>query len=367
LVLLGAAWVARAQESPALIDQLLPEFQQVKPETWQLKILEEKPLVVAVSGKQGTRETPADWAPGQLLGVFARRGDKFLQIAMIPNEDYPGALWIERQSTDSVTFATADPDYGVRSDNLKVFFDPTTFFPKQIMRYTPVQVRRISVVGGVPTITGSDKQQDYSAKLRNSVWHVTIEKLTPPAARPPVQSAMEVSPMPVSTYGQFEKKRPEEAKRLRGAGRIEEKIGPFERAGTRLWVGKTFYDGEGSTGVGDLGYFDQSTGGWTFLELSEMADWSASALLVEQNAVWVGLVKNGEGAGQPGGLLRYDRVTHKATKLALPDVVQKIVRVGKVLYCGTSGGFATVEGDRVQRFEFSPQVDGSYTVLAVGN
>jgi len=78
-------------------------------------------------------------------------------------------------------------------------------------------------------------------------------------------------------------------------------------------------------------------------------------------------VKNGEGAGQPGGLLQYDRVTRKATKLELPDVVQKIVRVGKTLYCGTSGGFATVVGDRVERFEFSPQVDGSYVVLAVAN
>ena len=64
-------------------------------------------------------------------------------------------------------------------------------------------------------------------------------------------------------------------------------------------------------GVGDIGYFDTVTQDWVFLHIPEMAEWSASALLVELNAIWVGLVHQGDDGNTPGGLLRYDRASHK--------------------------------------------------------
>jgi len=346
--------------------QLLAEFQKTKPDVREVHVIAEQPLLVATTGKPGTRQTAADWPRGELLGVFAHRGDQIVPISIQANEEFPTAVCIERQTLDSITFALAD-DYGIRSNNLKIFFDPKTYFPKRIVRFAPIRVRRIRVVAGVVTLSGTDGKQDFTARERNGVWRVTVAPAVPPATAPPAASVAPVTPMPVSTLGQFEQARPEKAKQSAAAGAAEimEEIGPNQRVGTKLWVGKAFGDGEGAVGVGDIGYFNQATQGWTFLHIQEMADWSASALLVEPDAIWVGLLHKGEGAGDSGGLLRYDRTSHGVTKTPLPDVIDKIVRVGKRVYCGTSGGFAIVDQGRARRFEFVPQLDGSYVITPV--
>ena len=345
--------------------ELLAAFRQTKPAVAEVHVITESPLLVAVSGPQGTRKAPASWAKGELLGVFVSRGGRLVQVSMVPNNDFDAAVWIERQASDSITFAVADPDYGVRSDNLKVFFDPQTYFPKRIVRYAPVRVSRISLTGGVLTLAGSDGKQDFVAHERNGGWKITI---APPGASPPVrpvESNLQVAPMPISTLGEFEAARPEKARHANGIHEIGEKIGPYQRVGKQLWIGKTFYDAEGTVGVGDIGYYDEARHDWVFLHLPEMADWSTSALLVEPGEIWVGLLRNGEDAGTSGGLLRYDRTAKRATRIPLPDTIDKIVRIGKRLYCGTSGGFAIVDQDLAHRFEFSPQLDGTYVITPV--
>ncbi|MDA0207605.1 MAG: hypothetical protein O2795_19995 [Acidobacteria bacterium] len=88
---------------------------------------------------------------------------------------------------------------------------------------------------------------------------------------------------------------------------FNETIGPYQFDAQRLWFGLTFYDGEGWTGVGALGAFDVQTRTFAMHYLPEMANWSVSALLVEPDAVWLGLVLNGEGPPYSGGLVRWDR------------------------------------------------------------
>jgi hypothetical protein len=169
--------------------------------------------------------------------------------------------------------------------------------------------------------------------------------------------------MPVSLPWEFEKARPERAKQ--GAGwEMDEEIGPSQRVGTRIWAGKTFDEGERMSGVGDIGYFDLPARKWDFLHIHEMADWSTSALLVEPDVIWIGRVSIGEGLARSGGLLKYNRAAKTASVIPLSDRIEKIVRVGKRLYCGTSAGFAIVDQDRAQRFEFTPQMDGSYQITA---
>jgi hypothetical protein len=210
------------------------------------------------------------------------------------------------------------------------------------------------------TITGSDGLHDYTAReQRDGSFRVTAGTATVAGGAVEKEDRLQVPPMPVSTLGEVEKVRPE-----RKPIEVDEKIGPFAREGTKIWVGKTFYDGEGSSGIGDIGYYDSVSQAWSFLHVPEMTGWSASAILVEATDIWVGLLNRDEGAGIPGGLLRYDRRTHAVKKYALPDVVLKIVRVGRAVYCGTSGGFAVVGGDGVKRFAFVPQLDDSYVVAA---
>ena len=137
------------------------------------------------------------------------------------------------------------------------------------------------------------------------------------------------------------------------------------RRSTKIWIGKTFLTSEGSLGLGDIGYFDTITQDWKFLHVPEMSDWSASALLVEPTTIWVGLIQMGDDGNVNGGLLRYEPTTRKAQRIPLPGQIDKIIRVGKHLYCATSNGFAIVDQDHVQRFEFSPQLDGEYTITPV--
>src|ERR1035441_6758348 len=51
----------------------------------------------------------------------------------------------------------------------------------------------------------------------------------------------------------------------------------------------------------------------------EIADYSVSAILVEPDAVWMGIFQSGEYGGSPAGILRYDRKTQTIRKYELPD------------------------------------------------
>lgn len=322
--------------------KLLDEFRKTNPSVSQVHVIAEFPLLVAATGQQG-------WGKGELLGVFARRGEQIVNISMVPNDNFPTGVRIDSETADSITFALGDPDLREHTDNLKIFFDPKTYFPKRMVRFAPVQVRRIAIVAGVLTLYGSDEKQDFKAQDRNGTWRVSAGPATPAPAPRPVESELQINPNRAAPFPQV----------------ADERIGPYEKVGTRIWVGKTFVALPGTVGVGDIGYFDILKQDWIFLHIPEMADWSASALLVEPAAIWVGLVHRAEDGNTAGGLLRYDRATHKVMTIPLSDPIDEITRVGTRLYCATNAGFAVIEHDRARRFEFSPQLDGSYAITPV--
>src|SRR5579871_2516996 len=303
LVAVGTlAWLALRAADNA---QLLAEFRKTKPDAAQVHMIAKTPLVVATTGGQ-------QWMNGELLGVFGHRGAQIVPIAILPNTDSPRFASIENESADSVTIGFSEYADTYHYDKLKVFFDPTTFFPKRMVQFTPVQVRQITVPGGVVTVTGSDGKQEFVARERNGSWRVTIGPTAPVPAPKSIETELKVDPEKAKQFPQI----------------AEENIGPYQKVGNRIWVGKAFAQPDGGAGVGDIGYFDTASQDWTFLHIREMADWSASALLVEPAAIWVGLVHIGADGNASGGLLRYDRTRRQATKIALRDEIDKIVRIG---------------------------------------
>jgi hypothetical protein len=126
-------------------------------------------------------------------------------------------------------------------------------------------------------------------------------------------------PLPRTTYQEFARVRSSEV----GAGykpsttKLAEEIGPAQVSEGTLWFAKTFYDSEGSTGVGGFGYFDTQTKSYKIYSPREVIDWSATAMLVEAEAVWIGLIHRGEYGDSSGGLLRFDRATGTCSKIAL--------------------------------------------------
>jgi hypothetical protein len=59
---------------------------------------------------------------------------------------------------------------------------------------------------------------------------------------------------------------------------------------SQYWVGKTFYDGEGTTGVGAIGYLDRA-GRYTFLQIPDLFDWSVDSSVVEETVIWAGVLR----------------------------------------------------------------------------
>jgi hypothetical protein len=139
---------------------------------------------------------------------------------------------------------------------------------------------------------------------------------------------------------------------------IEEKIGPWQVEGDRLWFGKTFYDGEGNTGVGGFGYFDSSEKKYKIYSPREIAGWSVAAILVEPDTIWLGLIGNGEYRDCAGGLMAFDRKTQQIERFDLPDVVASIARAGEHLVIATAFGPAVLDNGRLGRFFVDKTSDG---------
>ena len=172
--------------------------------------------------------------------------------------------------------------------------------------------------------------------------------------------------MPASSYAEFARARPERVSDGYDSAstQIEEKIGPFQVVGDSIWFGKTFYDGEGTTGVGGVGYFTTSRSEYTFLKIREVVRWSVSAIMVEDQSVWIGLVEHPEGPDYSGGLLRYDLKSGTTEKYPIDEVVLRIKRWNDRVYLATSRGLSIMEGGRLNdRYAVEPDIDGKFQLV----
>jgi hypothetical protein len=145
---------------------------------------------------------------------------------------------------------------------------------------------------------------------------------------------------------------------------LEEQPGPYQIVGSRIWFGKVFYDGEGHTGVGGLGYFDTGTSRYTMLDVRGLANWSVSAILIEEEAAWIGLVGYPEGEPYPGGLIRYDFKSGTSQRFPTQEVVYQVVRWKDRIYLGTKNGAYQVRGTTLtRRYRVEPNIDNRFIVV----
>jgi hypothetical protein len=173
-----------------------------------------------------------------------------------------------------------------------------------------------------------------------------------------------VPPLPRTRYDQFAAARPQRVKDgyRRESTELHESIGPWQREDGKIWFGKTFYDGEGSSGVGGFGCFDEKEKKLQLFSPPEIADWSVSALDVTPDAVWMALVNNGEYGGSSGGLLRYDRYAGAARWITLPDIALRLTHLSGKTLAATDFGFAVIEGEQITRFFVDQTTDGGWRV-----
>jgi hypothetical protein len=167
-------------------------------------------------------------------------------------------------------------------------------------------------------------------------------------------------PAPVPTLAQFQNAR----SRHRAPNEIQSEIGPFVLDGPRAWFANSFYDGEGVSGVGAIGSFDTLTHLYEMRYLPEITPWSGSAILLDGEDLWIGLMRRPEGASTGSGLLRYNTKTRAVAKYAIPDLIYTIDRLGETLYCGTSQGLYTIHGGKITQLRFEPDEKGNTAMVA---
>jgi hypothetical protein len=296
-------------------------------------------------------------------------GERDLRVMLIDRRD-PSRFWeifslrdeydyryeVERADAVSVVFSRSNPDYGDDQGRLKLFFNSRS---KQL-------VKRIDFETSQPVVFSSDA--DAARRLG-----VSAEKVEELRARQIFAIASEQAgnrpdliltrPLPTSTYAEFARARPERVKQgYDSQSFIGEGIGAYYALGDRVWVGKSFYDREGSSGVGAIGYVDAS-GVYTFLTIPDVVDWSVSSLWVEEDSIWAGLVSDGESAARSGGLLEYSRKTQRATVHTVPDVIHSIARVDGATFLGTSHGVYVIRNGQRTRYRMEPDITGRSVLI----
>lgn len=180
-------------------------------------------------------------------------------------------------------------------------------------------------------------------------------------ARP---AAFTTHPMPRSTYAEFARARPARVKQgyVEERTTIEESVGPWLADSGGFWFGKSFYDGEGTSGVGAIGFLD-SAGTYSFLEIPQLAMWSVGALWVESDVIWASLVDEAEFGPSSGGLLRYERSSKRATIIPIDRVIGRIATAGGAVFLWTTHGSHVVRGETILWHGMEPTVDGGWIVV----
>jgi hypothetical protein len=291
----------------------------------------------------------------QLVDTAAR--ERSSDVATLPPSDF--GLKVVRADSTSIAFSRHG-DYG-QEMSVKLFLDASSKKPVKRVDFSPW--------AGLDSI--SDGDAAIALNLPEAVVRGMKERDPRPAPGEPwdkyLPQVLKDHPMPGSTYADFARTRPERVKDgYDSTSAIGETPGPLQVDGSRIWFGKTFYDGEGTSGVGGVGYFDTIKSKYTFLTIPELARWSVSSLLVDDQTLWIGLVGHPEGADYSGGLLRHDLKTGNTTKYPIDDVVLRIKRWNGRVYLTTGGGASVIEGDKlIARYLSEPDLNGKFVLLRI--
>jgi hypothetical protein len=180
-------------------------------------------------------------------------------------------------------------------------------------------------------------------------------------------AALREHPMPKPTYNDFARLRPDAVQNGNGEGTyISDAPGPFQVVGDRIWFGKVFYEGEESSGIGGVGYFDTTRSTYTFPNVPGLTGWSVSALLVEDQTLWIGLFGRGEGGGGGAGLVRHDLKSGATQKYPIDEEILRMKRWDTRLYLSTTNGVWVIEGGRLtDRYTVEPSIDGKLGLVRI--
>jgi hypothetical protein len=337
--------------------------------------------------------------PGQ-VGIFVVSGstnEVQSVVDIFPESDSEGFPRLSVPTADSVILNFHD-DYDIYHGSAKYFFDPSGGKPSFKYAYGRLELRSSSIRRGalVYDAVSHEKRSRVVIEPRagdSTPAYSVIGLDSPPAevtqaprlialpggsslliaGTPPGREHQPSTiwiaapsgqrrsyPVPVPTMESHRNLRSDEP----APNEIENDIGPYAFDGSTLWFANDFYDGEGTSGVGAIGSFDIRTRKFQMRYLPQISHWSGSALRIDGDDLWVGLMRQPEGAAYGGGLLRYARSTGAVRKYEIPDYIYTIDRIGDAIYCGANDGLYRIRGNEVTHFSFEPDRTGKIVMVS---
>ena len=316
-------------------------------------------LRVTVSYATAERDAGACCSTSTLVSVLLvdnTNANRYWQIATI-SEQYEISFRVERADDHALVLSRADPGYGVDQGSIKLFFDART---KRLLNRIDFKTSHdIIFADDAAAVRALGVTPDVLRRLRlRGVFSAHDDD-------PSLPTPFVTYPLPQSTYQEFARARPDRVRGgyAEGSTTLEERIGAYQLQDDRFWFGKAFYDGEGTSGVGAIGYLD-AAGKYTFLRIPELFDRSVQGFLVEDDTLWAGRVSHPEGADYSGGLLRYDRKTGRVTLYPVPDVIHSVAHVGGAVFLGTNHGLYVIRDGKRTRYRAEPDITGRFIVVS---
>ena len=318
-------------------------------------------LVVALASTHPCQQAPRPcwWGTKDRLSVLLEDRDdaeKVVPLVIEPGPNDDCSTRVERFTLQELVLSCVGEKWSTY-DNQKFEYDVAARKLVRHFSYAPFSSER--VLPG-PKFAMTDGKRQLVIDLDPDSGEPRVTAGTVPAAAEDANGRVLVTKRGVSLASKeyllpqtdskaWQRARPDDAKTYSDIelAEINEEIGPHQPEGGLLWFGKSFYNSEGATGVGGFGYFDTATVSYRLFALPEIAAWSASAILVEPDAVWLALYRRGEYGNYPGGLLRWDRDTSDVRHWYMPSIATGIARAGDAIYMGTTDGIAALRGDRV--------------------
>jgi hypothetical protein len=359
---------------------------------------DELDVVLALANQQPFEAAPGAhpwWGTKSRLGLFLQsRRDSGrvyrLAVAAGPNDDC--SIAIEQMTAHELVLSCTGEKWATY-DNWKFVYDPHAKALVKQFTYAPFHCEGVLRGPRGPRFPMNDGRRSLLVGVGvDGAWQITAA----PESAPPAQAAafgpggrfrlskeknqfgeefpviVEGSdgarrryPLPQSGERAWREARPDDVASRAQLNPAEEneQIGPLQPEGDRLWFGKTFYNSEGSTGVGGFGYFDFAGRKYRLYSPPEIWRWSVSAILVEPGAVWLGLFRRGEYGDIAGGLLRWDRATEQARLFQAASIVTSIGRGGEALYMGARDGLLVLRDERIVSYFVDRTTTGRYRVV----
>lgn len=370
----------------------LPAFQRVSglPQAVTLRRIragDSQDLVVALasSHKCNPAPRPCWWNTKDRLGILLqdpKDPDRIQTLAVEPGPNDDCSTRVERFTLQELVLSCTGEKWSTY-DNQKFVYNLASRVVVSHFSYAPFRAERsaagpqfVMAAGdrklvvnidpvGIPRVTaatpppGTESDGNFGP---GGVFHLSRQKNRYGSEYPMIVGPGKIFELPQTDEPTWRRDRPDEAGSPRQIDPAEEneQIGPYQVADGLLWFGKTFYNSEGFTGVGGFGWFDPGTASFHLIASSEIHAWSVSAILVEQDAVWLALYRRGEYGNYPGGLLRWDRQSSTLHHWDMPWIASSLARGGDALYMGATDGIAVLRGDRIASYFVDRAADGQY-------